>query len=105
MGKASQPIASAESVREFSMTSLHGNAEFGLHVLKRRTSGKQEDRYTIGVWEDDVLPLSVTMHVWTQRSLRFVARWNETPATLLFCHPTHGKCLERIFQSRSRVPV
>jgi len=54
--KASQAIASAESVREFSMTSLHGNAEFGLHVLKRRTPGKQEDRYTIGVWcKDDVL--------------------------------------------------
>jgi hypothetical protein len=53
--KASQAIASAESVREFSMTSLHGNAEFGLHVLKRHTPGKQEDRYTIGVWEEDVL--------------------------------------------------
>jgi hypothetical protein len=37
------------------MTSLHGNAEFGLHVFQRRTRGKQEDRYTIGVWEDDVL--------------------------------------------------
>jgi len=43
--KASQPMASAESVREFSMTSLNGNAEFGLHVFKRRTPGKQEDRY------------------------------------------------------------
>jgi hypothetical protein len=53
MGK--EPIASAESVREFSMTSVDANAEFGLHVLKRRTPGKQEDRYTIGVWEDDVL--------------------------------------------------
>ena len=38
--------------------------------------------------------LSVTMHVWTLRSPRFAARWNETAATLLFCHPTHAKHLE-----------
>jgi len=28
-----------------------GNAEFGLHVFKRRASGQKGDRYTIGVWE------------------------------------------------------
>jgi len=37
------------------MTSVKGNAEFSLHVFKRRTPGKQEDGYTIGVWEDSVL--------------------------------------------------
>ena len=37
------------------MTSVNSNAEFGLHVLKRRTPGKQEERYTIGVCKDDVL--------------------------------------------------
>jgi len=30
---------------------INGNAEFGLHVFKRRASGQQGDRYTIGVWE------------------------------------------------------
>jgi hypothetical protein len=33
------------------MTISNGNTEFGLHVLKRRASGQQGDRYTIGVWE------------------------------------------------------
>jgi hypothetical protein len=28
-----------------------GNAEFGLHVFKRRASGQKGDCYTIGVWE------------------------------------------------------
>ena len=38
------------------MTSVNGNAEFALHVFKRRTPEKQEERYTIGVWcKDDVL--------------------------------------------------
>ena len=37
------------------MISPNGNAEFGLHVFKRRTPGKQEDRYTIGAWKGDVL--------------------------------------------------
>lgn len=38
------------------MTSVNGNAEFGLHVFKRRPPGRQEERYTIGVWcKDDVL--------------------------------------------------
>ena len=55
MGKGSQPIASVESVRQFSMTSVDGNAEFGLYVFKRRTPGTQEERYTIGVCKDDVL--------------------------------------------------
>jgi len=31
--------------------STNGNAEFGLLVFKRRASGQQGDRYTIGVWE------------------------------------------------------
>ena len=31
--------------------STNGNAEFGLHVFKRRASGQNGDRYTIGVWE------------------------------------------------------
>ena len=31
--------------------STNGNAEFGLHVFKRRASGQECDRYTIGVWE------------------------------------------------------
>lgn len=31
--------------------STNGNAEFGLHVFKRRASGQRGDRYTIGVWE------------------------------------------------------
>ena len=35
--------------------------------------------------------LSVTMHVWSVRSPRFVARWKETAASLLFCHPTHAR--------------
>jgi hypothetical protein len=30
---------------------MNGNAEFGLHVFKRRASGQKGDRYTIGVWE------------------------------------------------------
>ena len=30
----------------------NGNAEFGLHVFKRRASGQKGDRYTIGVWEN-----------------------------------------------------
>jgi hypothetical protein len=30
--------------------------------------------------------LSVTMHVWSLRSPRFVARWNETAASVLFFH-------------------
>src|SRR5215831_17955329 len=38
--------------------------------------------------------LSVTMHVWTLRSSRFVARWKEVAATLLFGHPTKAKRLE-----------
>ncbi len=29
----------------------NGNAEFGLHVFKRRASGQKGDRYTVGVWE------------------------------------------------------
>jgi hypothetical protein len=29
----------------------NGNAEFGLHVFKRRASGQRGDRYTIGAWE------------------------------------------------------
>ena len=37
------------------MTNVNGNAEFRLRVFKRRAPGKQEERYTIGVWEDDVL--------------------------------------------------
>ena len=37
------------------MSSPNENAEFGLHVFKRRTSGRHEDRYTIGVWKSDVL--------------------------------------------------
>jgi len=38
------------------MTSANSNAEFGLHVFKRRTPEKQEERFTIGVWcKDDVL--------------------------------------------------
>ena len=37
------------------MTSLNGNTEFDLHVFKRRTLRKQEDRYTIGVWKGHVL--------------------------------------------------
>ena len=54
--KVIQPIASAPSrVGSFSMTSPNGNAEFGLHVFRRRTPGKQEDRYTIGLWKGDVL--------------------------------------------------
>ncbi len=31
--------------------SENANAEFGLHVFKRRASGNKGDRYTIGVWE------------------------------------------------------
>jgi hypothetical protein len=31
--------------------STNGNAEFGLHVFKRRASGQNRDCYTIGVWE------------------------------------------------------
>lgn len=31
--------------------STNRNAEFGLHVFKRRASGQNGDRYTIGVWE------------------------------------------------------
>ena len=54
--KVIQPIASApRRIDSFSMTSPNGNAEFGLHVFKRRTPGKQEDRYTIGLWKGDVL--------------------------------------------------
>ena len=54
--KVIQPIASATSrVGSFSMTTPNGNNEFGLHVFKRRTPGKQEDRYTIGIWKGDVL--------------------------------------------------
>src|SRR5258706_14807426 len=34
-----------------SPVSTHGNAAFGLLVFKRRASGQQGDRYTIGVWE------------------------------------------------------
>jgi len=34
-----------------SPASTNGNAEFGLLVFKRRASGQQGDRYTIGVWE------------------------------------------------------
>ena len=34
--------------------------------------------------------LSVTMHVWSLRSPHFVARWNETGASILFCHPTQA---------------
>jgi hypothetical protein len=30
--------------------SANGNAEFGLHVFKRRASGQKGDCYTIGVW-------------------------------------------------------
>ena len=38
--------------------------------------------------------LSVSMHVWTLRSPRFAARWNETAVTLLFYRATHAKRLE-----------
>jgi hypothetical protein len=31
--------------------STNGNAEFGLHIFKRRASAQNGDRYTIGVWE------------------------------------------------------
>jgi hypothetical protein len=37
------------------MTRGNGNTEFALHVFKRRTPEKQEDRYTIGVWKGNVL--------------------------------------------------
>jgi hypothetical protein len=53
--KVIQPISSAQPGSHFSMMSLNGSTEFGLQVFKRRTRGKQEDRYTIGVWEGDVL--------------------------------------------------
>ena len=29
----------------------NGNAEFDLHVFRRRASGQKGDRYTIGFWE------------------------------------------------------
>jgi hypothetical protein len=31
--------------------STNGNAEFGLHIFKRRASAQNSDRYTIGIWE------------------------------------------------------
>ncbi len=37
------------------MTTLNGNVEFALHLLKRRASGGKGDRYTIGRWEGTVL--------------------------------------------------
>jgi hypothetical protein len=39
------------SVSGASPMSTNGNAEFGLHVFKRRASGQRGNRYTIGVWE------------------------------------------------------
>src|SRR6266852_2227919 len=39
------------SVSGANQMSTNGNAEFGLHVFKRRASGQKGDRYTIGVWE------------------------------------------------------
>jgi hypothetical protein len=38
------------SVSGASPLSTNGNAEFGLHVFKRRASEQRGDRYTIGVW-------------------------------------------------------
>ena len=35
--------------------------------------------------------LSVTMHVWNLRWPRFVARWNETGASILFYQPTQAR--------------
>jgi hypothetical protein len=32
------------------MTISNRNAEFDVHVFKRRATGQQGDRYTIGVW-------------------------------------------------------
>jgi hypothetical protein len=39
------------SVSGASPLSTNGNAEFGLHVFRRRASGQKGDCYTIGVWE------------------------------------------------------
>jgi hypothetical protein len=33
------------------MQNPSSNAEFGLHVFKRRSTTRQGNRYTIGVWE------------------------------------------------------
>jgi len=30
---------------------MNGNTEFDFHIFKRRASGQQADRYTIGIWE------------------------------------------------------
>jgi len=55
---------------------------------------KQEDRYTIGVWEDDVL-LAICHDACLDSALVAIRREMEGGrATLLFGHPTKAKRLE-----------
>ena len=64
------------------MQSPSGNTEFGLHVLKRRASGNQGDRYTIGIW-DGTQQLAICLNACLDCALAALRLTLETPGTHL----------------------